>query len=217
MRIRCELREPFSGLSHLAGAGLSAIGLVALLWLSAGKPWHLAAFAIYGATLVLLYLSSAVYHLLPGCPRRTDQLFAVDQAAIYLLIAGTYTPLCLVTLRGPWGWSLLGVVWSIALTGIVLRFSWRTAPQWLSLSLYLVMGWLCLFAAAPLVQALDGPGLGWLALGGAIYTVGAVIYATERPRLWPGRFGSHDLWHLFVMGGSACHFVVMLCFVAPRP
>lgn len=209
-----RLREPFSGLSHLAGAGLSIAGLVVLVCLSRGEPWRVTAFSIYGATLILLYLASAIYHLVPQAPHRIRQWFALDQAAIYLLIAGTYTPLCLVPLRGAWGWSLLGVVWGIAIAGITLRFAWRRAPEWICLTAYVVMGWLCLVAVVPLVRGLWGAPLLWLALGGVIYTVGAFIYKTERPRLWPGKFGAHELWHLFVLGGSACHFVVMLLLVS---
>ncbi|MFN3653662.1 MAG: PAQR family membrane homeostasis protein TrhA [Armatimonadota bacterium] len=214
---RWNLREPVSGLSHLGGAGLSVVGLVALLSLSPGKPWHLTGFAVYGGSLVLLYLASALYHLLPVSPRRVGQLHMLDQIGIYLLIAGTYTPLCLVSLRGPWGWSLLGVVWGLALVGITLRVAWRGAPHYVSLLLYLVMGWLCVVAVQPLVQAVPPAGLLWLVLGGLLYSVGAIVFATERPRLWPGRFGAHDLWHCFVLGGSGCHYVVMAGFVAPTP
>jgi hemolysin III len=212
---KVRLRDPFAGLSHLGGAALSIAGLVVLLCVSYGKPWHLTSFSIYGASMILLYLASAVYHLLPVSEDRVRKLLVLDQIGIYLLIAGTYTPICLVTLRGPWGWSLFGIVWGLALTGIVLRVSWHRAPWWLCFVLYLTMGWLCLVALAPLVRVLPGAGMAWLAAGGILYTIGSVVFATERPRLWPGVFGSHDLWHVFVLGGSACHFLVMLWFVAP--
>jgi len=210
-------REPFNGLSHLGGAALSVAGLVVLLCASYGKPWHITGFSIYGATLVILYTASTLYHSLRVSPRHVNWLLIFDQVAIYLLIAGTYTPLCLVSLRGPWGWSLLGVIWGIALVGITLRLCWRGAPPWLCVSLYLLMGWLSVVAFSPLVRALPGPALGWLFLGGIVYTVGAAIFALQRPRLWPGVFSSHELWHIFVLGGSACHFIVMLLFVAPTP
>ncbi len=210
-----RLREPFSGLSHLLGAVLSVAGLVVLLVWSAGEPWRTTAFSIYGASLILLYLASAVYHLLPVSPERVKKLLVWDQVAIYLLIAGTYTPLCLVSLRGAWGWSLFGVVWGIAIVGMALRIGWQKAPWWLCFALYLVMGWISLIATVPLVRLLPAAGLAWLVLGGVVYSIGAIVFATERPRLWPGRFGAHDLWHLFVLGGSACHFVLMFCFVAP--
>ena len=209
------VREPFNGYSHLAGALLSLIGLLTLLVISVGKPWHLSSFAIYGASLVVLYAASSLYHSLPVAPRYIKRLLVVDQVAIYLLIAGTYTPLCLVSLRGPWGWSMLSVIWSIALVGIVLRIAWRKAPHWLPVALYLIMGWLCVVVLKPLAAALPPAALRWLFAGGMTYTVGAVIFAAERPRLWPGKFSSHELWHCFVLGGSACHFVLMCCYVAP--
>ncbi len=112
---------------------------------------------------------------------------------------------------------MLGVVWGIALVGIAIRIGWRTAPEWLRIATYIVMGWLCVVALSPLVQALPGPALGWLVAGGLTYSVGAVVFATQWPCLWPGKFNSHDLWHLFVLGGSACHFLVMLLFIAPSP
>lgn len=212
---RCRIREPFNGLSHLLGVLLSLAGLLALVFQAPGKPWHLTGFGIYGVTLVLLYMASTLYHSLPVNPRQVERLLMLDQVAIYLLIAGTYTPLCLVPLRGPWGWSLLGVVWGIALVGITLRIAWRSAPEWIAVVLYLLMGWLCTAVLRPLGQALPPAGLAWLFAGGIVYTVGAAIFAAQRPRLWPGRFSSHELWHCFVLGGSACHFVLMLCFVAP--
>ena len=214
---RLQFRDPFSGLSHLSGALLSGVGLVVLLYLSHGKPWHVTGFTIYGSTLIALYLASGVYHLYSGSERAIARLHMLDQVGIYLLIAGSYTPLCLVNLRGPWGWSLFGVVWALALTGICLRIWWRQKPQWLCLLLYLIMGWLVVVAISPLMRELSPAGLSWLAAGGLVYTVGAVIFALERPRLWPGVFGAHDLWHVMVLGGSACHFVVMALFVAPRP
>ena len=210
-------KEPFCGLSHLLGAVLSAAGLIALLGLSWGKPWHRVAFSIYGASLILLYTASALLHSLPASPQRVEKLLAFDQVAIFFLIAGTYTPLCLVMLRGPWGWALLGVVWSLAVAGAAIRLFGRGVPLWLPQLLYLVMGWLCVLAYQPLARALSLPAFGWLLAGGMIYSVGAVVYTTERPRLWPGRFGSHDLWHILVLAGSICHFIFMAAFVVPLP
>jgi hemolysin III len=191
--------------------------MVAMLHWTAGKPWHTVACAIYGASLILLYSASTLYHSLPVPPDKVERLRAFDQAAIYCLIAGTYTPICLVSLRGAWGWSLLAVVWTIALTAGVVRTVWRRFPDWLSFTLYFGMGYLCFVALGPMLRAMTGIGVGWLMFGGLLYTVGAVVLATDRPRLWPGRFGSHDLWHLFVLGGSATHFAVMRWFVLPAP
>src|SRR3712207_1429197 len=161
-----RVREPFCGWSHLCGVVLSIAGLLTLVYLSWNKPWHLAGFLIYGVSLIVLYLASTLYHSLPGTEQRVQQLLVFDQVAIYLLIAGTYTPLCLVPLRGPWGWSLLGVVWGIALVGSAARITWRSAPVWLAPVLYLVMGWLAVVAYEPLTRALPAPALAWLLSGG---------------------------------------------------
>ena len=182
-----KLREPFSGLSHLGGAALSAAGLLALLWLCQGKPWHSLAFAVYGASMIALYLASTFYHLLPVDPPRVAKLLMVDQVAIYLLIAGTYTPVCMLSLRSVFGWSLLAIVWGIAVVGITIRIGWRGAPVWLCIVLYVVMGWLCVVATSELYRTLSAAGMVWLAAGGAFYTIGAVCWATGRPRLWDRR------------------------------
>jgi len=209
-----RVREPFCGLSHLAGAGFSVAGLGALVSVSWGKPWQIGALSIYGASLIILYLASTLYHSLPVEPHQVERLRAVDQAAIYGLIAGTYTPLCVLSLHGTLGWTLLGVVWTVAVTAAVARLAWRAFPEWLSVGLYLTMGCLFVVALVPLFRALSAGGVGWLLFGGVFYVVGLVVLALDRPRLWPGRFGSHDLWHLFVLAGSACHFVMIRCFVA---
>jgi hemolysin III len=214
---RLKLREPFSGLSHLAGAVLGIVALGVLVSLARGKPWHFSAFTIYGATLILLYLASALYHSLPVSERHVAWLRILDHVGIYLLIAGTYTPICLVALRGAWGWSLLGVVWGLALLGSLCAILWRTSQSWLGMGLYVLMGWLAIIAPRPLLESLTTAGFAWLLAGGIIYTLGAVLLAIDRPRLWPGVFGTHDLWHLFVLAGSACHFMVMLRFVVPIP
>jgi hemolysin III len=209
------LKHPFSGLSHVTGGLLSIAGLVLLMVAAHGRPWHTVAFAIYGATLIFLYTASALFHLLRLSPAQEEGLFGLDRAAIYTLIAGTYTPICLLVLPKAWGWSILGVVWGLAAVGIVVDvLSRRRAPDWLQAALYLVMGWVALIAIKPLVHNLPTGALVLLAAGCLIYTVGAVVCVTNRPRLWPGRFGAHDLWHLLVIAGSVCHFLLMLCFVA---
>ena len=205
------LKHPFSGLSHAAGAVLAIAGLVFLIIQSHGDPWRITSFAVYGATLILLYVASALYHLLPVGPRATDALFGLDRAAIYALIAGTYTPVCLLALPGAWGWSLFGVVWGLAITGILIDvISRRRTPDWLQALLYLATGWLALVAIGPLLRSLPWPALACLAGGSLVYTVGAVICVRERPHLRPGVFGAHDLWHVLVLAGSACHFALML-------
>ncbi len=214
--MRNFIKHPFSALSHGAGAVLSLFGSAILLGMAWGKPWHLTTFTVYGATLFLVYLASSLYHSLHLNPRWEGRLLGLDRAAIFCLIAGTYTPICLVALPGGWGWSLFGIVWGLALIGIVIDVaSRRKMPDWLTALFYLVMGWLALVAIGPLARALPLPALLLLLAGCLIYTLGAVVCVLDRPRLKPGVFGAHDLWHVLVLAASACHFVLMLRFIAP--
>ncbi len=214
-RIGCLIKEPFCGLSHLFGAALSVAGLVVLLIVTSGRPWHVkTAVAIYGASLVLLYLASTLCHSVHCSTETEKQLDRFDHAAIFLLIAGTYTPLCLVPLRGPWGWTILAIEWGLAVVGIVLVTRGKVRRQWPRVAIYIAMGWVAIIAVVPIVEVLPAAAVAWMIAGGVIYTLGAIVYATNRPRLWPGKFGAHDLWHVFVLAGSACHFVMILFFIA---
>ncbi|MEX1277023.1 MAG: hemolysin III family protein [Bacteroidota bacterium] len=217
IRFYKKLRDPVSGLTHAAGLFLSIAGLVLLVTYAAldEKPWHIVSFSIFGMSLILLYAASSLYHLLPVGEQAVPILRKIDHIMIYVLIAGTYTPVCLVALRGPWGWSLFGTVWGLALGGILLKFFWMNAPRWFSTAIYLGMGWLVVIALAPLIEAMPAGGVIWLSIGGMFYTVGAVIYAVKKPNIVPGVFGFHELWHLFVMAGSFSHFWVMLRYILP--
>lgn len=217
IRFYKKLRDPVSGLTHAAGLFLSVAGLVLLVTYAAldEKPWHIVSFSIFGMSLILLYTASSLYHLLPVGERTIAILRRIDHIMIYILIAGTYTPVCLVALRGPWGWSLFGTVWGLALGGIVLKLFWMSAPRWFSTVIYLGMGWLVVIALAPLIDVMPPGGVIWLSVGGMFYTVGAVIYAVKKPNIIPGVFGFHELWHLFVMAGSFSHFWVMLQYILP--
>lgn len=201
--------ERFNSISHLVGAALAVAGTAVLVALAArlGDPWKIVGFSIYGAMLVALYTASTAYHSVRG--RAKEILQKVDHCSIYLLIAGSYTPFALVSLRGAWGWSLLGVVWGLALLGIVQEIWLAKGARVLSLVIYVLMGWLALVAVVPLWEALTPAGFGWLLAGGACYTLGIVFYATDHKV----RHG-HGLWHLFVLGGSICHFVTVLLYVA---
>ena len=201
--------ERFNSISHLVGAALALAGGSALVVLAAriGDPWKIVSFSIYAAMLVALYVFSTLYHSVRG--RTKEVLRKFDHCSIYLLIAGSYTPFALVSLRGAWGWSLLGVVWGLALVGIAQEIWLARGARVLSMVIYLVMGWLALVAAWPLWQALQPAGFAWLLAGGALYTAGIAFYATDR-RLRHG----HGIWHLFVMGGSSCHFIAVLLHVA---
>ncbi len=187
----------------------SAAGLAVLLLLARGHPLKTVAFGIYSVSMVLLYTASALYHSLRVGPRAEDVLMRLDHSAIYLLIAGTYTPICLLALRGAWGWSLFALEWGLALVGIGATLLWRAAPAWVRVALYLVMGWLVAVALGPLRHALPSAAFAGVVAGGVAYSLGVVVYATDRPHLWPGRFSAHDLWHLFVLTGSACHYVTV--------
>nr|WP_100547704.1 MULTISPECIES: hemolysin III family protein [unclassified Pseudomonas] len=200
--------EKFNAWSHLIGAVLAAIGAVWLLVLasSTGDLWKIVAVAIYGVTLILLYSISTLYHSMRGPAKRVMQ--KLDHLSIYLLIAGSYTPFCLITLRGPWGWTLFGIVWSLALIGMLQEIKPRSEARVLSLIIYAVMGWIVLVAVKPLIAALGMTGFKWLAAGGVLYTVGIIFFAYDsRFRHW------HGIWHLFVMAGSLLHFVAILFYV----
>jgi hemolysin III len=212
------LREPFNSLSHFAGILLSVAGLVLLLVLSNGEPWRTVSFAIYGSSLILLYTASTLLHSIKAKAATERKLRIFDHAAIFILIAGSYTPIALVTLQKAhpaWGWSLLSVAWGIALLGVLFKVFWIHAPRWLSTALYLGMGWMSLVVIVPIAHAFPIGGLVWLALGGAFYSVGAIIYALKKPDFFPKVFGYHELWHLFVLAGSFCHFMMMLKYVLP--
>lgn len=200
--------EKFNAWSHLIGTVLAAIAAVWLLVLasSTGDLWKIVAVAIYGVTLLLLYSISTLYHSMRGPAKRVMQ--KLDHLSIYLLIAGSYTPFCLVTLRGPWGWTLFGIVWSLALIGMLQEIKPRSEARVLSLIIYAVMGWIVLVAVKPLIAALGMTGFKWLAAGGVLYTVGIIFFAYDsRFRHW------HGIWHLFVMAGSLLHFVAILLYV----
>ncbi len=203
--------EPVSSLTHLIGAVLAAAGLVVLLVFSAlwATAWHVVSFAVYGASMVLLFSASAVYHFLTQRSKAKRVLRRIDHSFIFLLIAGTYTPVCLVALRGPWGWTLFGIIWGLASVGIVLKACDIKLSRTLSTLMYICMGWLALIALVPLSQVLSGAALFWMFLGGVCYTGGAVFYVLEQ-KLWNHMWGPHEVWHVFVMLGAFCHFWMML-------
>ena len=201
--------ERFNGLSHLAATLLAATGVSLLLALSARAmdAWQVTGVAIYGATLLFLFGVSTLYHSTRG--RAKAVLRKLDHCAIYLLIAGTYTPFALVTLRGAWGWSLLGVAWGLAAFGIAQEFFFGKGARIVSLAIYFAMGWMGLAALQPLAAGLGPAGLAWLIAGGTLYSGGIVFYALdERKRHF------HGVWHLFVLAGSAAHFVAIAAYVA---
>lgn len=204
-----RLKDPASALTHLVGALLSVVGLVTLIMRSQGV-WETVSFTIFGVSLIALYTASTLYHALTLPAKATLAMRKVDHIMIFLLIAGTYTPFCLVPLRGAWGWSLFGAIWGCAVAGLVVKLFWMTAPRWLYTGFYVLMGWLIIIAIYPLAKPVTVSSLVWLVAGGVLYTVGAVFYALKRPNPWPGVFGFHEIWHLFVMAGSIAHFVSIM-------
>jgi hemolysin III len=213
--MRVKMREPVSGLTHLIGAILSAIGLILMVYyaVSEGTVWHIVSFSIFGGSLILLYTASTLYHLLNISEKGVRVLRKIDHMMIYILIAGTYTPICLIPLRGGWGYSLLITIWGIAISGIIMKLLWFDAPRWLYTLFYLVMGWLVVIALWPMAKAIPTAGVLWLIAGGMMYTIGAVIYGTKWPPLKSKIFGFHEIFHLFVLYGSFCHFWLMFRYL----
>jgi hemolysin III len=200
--------ERFNSISHLVGAALALIGMVLLVGYASeqGDPWKIASFSIYGVSLFLLYSLSTLYHSLRGRAKKIFQ--KLDHVAIYLLIAGTYTPFTLVTLRGTWGWTLFLVIWGLAILGIFIDSRHKDGSRAIQMVIYLLMGWLVLIAMEPLVQALPTGALVLLVLGGVFYTSGIVFYVTD------GRVKhAHGIWHLFVLAGSISHYLAILFYI----
>jgi len=211
-----KVREPVNGLTHFGAAIAAALGLVVLLFIGWGQVGKTISLTIYGTSLVLLFAASASYHMVRAKPRVIEILRKFDHTAIYLLIAGTYTPICVVMFDGFWQWGLLTIVWSLALVGIVVKLFVIDAPRWISAGVYLMMGWLCLAGVGEMLRVLPPGALAWLAVGGLIYTVGAIVYATKRLDFFPGRFGFHEIWHIFVILGALAHFIMIAYYVAPK-
>lgn len=201
--------ERFNSITHTVGAALATLGGGFLVVMAArtGDSWKIVSFSVYAVTLLALYITSGLYHSVRGAAK--DVLRKMDHCAIYLLIAGSYTPFTLVTLRGAWGWSVFGVVWALALFGITQEIWYARGRRVLSLLIYMMMGWLAVVGVKPLVVALGWDGFAWLAAGGLFYTVGIAFYATDHKV----RHG-HGIWHLFVLGGSICHYIAVLFYVA---
>ena len=205
-----HIREPVNSLTHWAGAALAMAGLIALLVLGWGTPAKVVSLVIYGASLIFLFSASATYHMVRVKDRALEIFRKVDHAAIYLLVAGTYTPFCVNAFEGFWKWGMLGVIWSLAVIGIIVKVFYIRAPRWLNAGIYLVMGWLCIAAIGQMLAVLPVWVISWLIAGGVIYSLGAVVYITKIFNFKPGVFGFHEMWHIFVMLAAAAHFVAVL-------
>ncbi len=216
---KLHIKEPGSAITHFIGMVMAFFASVPLLIRAAAQPQkiYIVAMSIYAASLILLYAASTTYHTFDISEKTNTILKKIDHMMISVLIAGSYTPVCLLALKGRIGIILLSIVWAIAIAGILIKAFWVYCPKWVSSVLYIGMGWTCVLAFTQLLDNLSPAAFGWLLAGGIIYTVGGVIYALKLP-LFNSRhknFGSHEIFHLFVMGGSACHFIVMYAYLLP--
>ncbi|WP_075717400.1 PAQR family membrane homeostasis protein TrhA [Roseburia sp. 499] len=219
--MKFKLKEPGSSITHFIGMLMALFAATPLLIRASTNPdkVHVISLAIFIISMVLLYAASATYHALDLSEHTNRILRKLDHMMIFVLIAGSYTPVCVIVLGGKLGYTLLALVWGIALVGILIKGFWITCPKWFSSVLYIAMGWVCVLAFTQIINSLSAQAFGWLLAGGIIYTIGGVIYALKLPifNAKHKNFGSHEIFHLFVMGGSICHFIVMYCFVAKMP
>lgn len=214
--MRKIFREPVNGFTHLLGALLSIVGLTILIVSNVTKQntgiINLIAYIIFGISLLLLYSASSIYHLVNASEKIINRLRRLDHSMIYILIAGTYTPICLFCLQDPWKRIYLITIWTLALAGIVFKLIWFNSPRWLSTGIYLIMGWLCIFMIRPLYNGLTPRGFSWLLIGGICYSIGGVIYGVKKPKLFKA-IGFHEIFHIFVLAGSFCHYWVVYRFI----
>ena len=204
------MREPVNSLTHWAGAILALIGLIALLIVGWSTPAKIISLTIYGISLIAMFSASATYHMVRVKDKALEIFRKIDHSAIFLLIAGTYTPFCVNAFSGFWKWGMLSIVWSLALIGIVVKIFYIGAPRWVNAGIYVLMGWMSVAAAGQMLTALPAWVFTWMIVGGVIYTLGAVVYATKILNFKPGVFGFHEVWHIFVLLAAAAHFVAVL-------
>ncbi|MED3553739.1 PAQR family membrane homeostasis protein TrhA [Cytobacillus praedii] len=210
------IREPINGLTHLAGAILSFIGLLAMVIkasLTTASTLAITAVIIFGISMILLYSASATYHMVIAKDKVIAFLRRLDHSMIFILIAGSYTPFCLISLNGITGWLLFGIVTGVAISGILFKMIWFNCPRWLSTALYIAMGWIIIFAFSPLSESLSFQGLFLLIFGGVLYTIGGAIYAIKPKFLEFKHFGFHEIFHIFIMLGSLAHFLSVYLYV----
>lgn len=203
------MREPFNSLSHLAGAAIT-LPAIGFLLASGGNAFaKTLSFSIYGASLFFMFAASGIYHASKAAPKELERLRKIDHSAIYLLIAGTYTPFCAIAFSGFWRWGLLAIIWTLAIAGIILKMFIIGMPRGVTAGIYVGMGWLSVFAAREFLASLTPQTLAWLVAGGVLYSAGAVVYATKKGDFFPGKFGFHEVWHIFVLLAAAAHFVAV--------
>ena len=213
------LKDPGSAITHFIGMLMAIFAAIPLLIKAAHEPSriYVVSLAIYAVSLILLYAASTTYHTFDLSEKVNTVLKKIDHMMIFVLIAGSYTPICLLVLNQPSGYFMLALVWGIAIVGILIKAFWVFCPKWVSSVLYIGMGWTCVLAFTQILNNMSRPAFLWLLAGGIIYTIGGIIYALKVP-IFDSKhknFGSHEIFHLFVMGGSACHFVLMYAFLLP--
>jgi hemolysin III len=212
-----DKKEITSALTHLGGAifGLLALGLLLNAAIKTGSLLALVSFLIFGLSMIFLYSTSCIYHFIDSSKKKAKLIMRkLDHIMIFVLIAGTYTPVCLLVLNKDLGYKLLALVWTITIIGAFIKILWINAPRWISAGLYLGMGWLSVLVFMPLVKSMAPGGIFWLISGGLLYTVGGVIYGLKKPNIDKPWFGFHELFHLFVLAGTFCHFMMMYFYVA---
>ena len=214
--MQLTIREPGSAITHFIGCLMALIAASPLLIKAHGNATYMLAMTIFATSMVLLYAASTIYHSICHVSAKVLRNFQkLDHMMIFVLIAGSYTPVCMIILGGRIGYTLLALVWGIAVAGIIIKGLWITCPKWFSSIIYIAMGWVCILAITKIPRSMPRAGFMWLLAGGIIYTIGGIIYALKLP-IFNNRhknFGSHEIFHLFVMGGSMCHFIVMYAFV----
>lgn len=216
--MKFHLKDPGSSITHFIGMLMAAFSATPLLIKASTNPdrLHVISLGIFMLSMILLYGASATYHALDLSERANRILRKIDHMMIFVLIAGSYTPVCLIVLGGSMGYTLLALVWGVALAGMCVNMCWITCPKWFSSAIYIAMGWICLLVFGTLWNTLPHAAFGWLLAGGVIYTIGGIIYALKLPvfNALHKNFGSHEIFHLFVMGGSICHFIFMYFYIA---
>lgn len=216
-----KIKDPGSALTHFIGMMMAMFASTPLLIKASRQPEkiHIVVLSIFMVSMIFLYAASTIYHTLDLSAKVNIRLKKIDHMMIFVLIAGTYTPICIIALPQPLGIYLLSLVWAIAMVGIIVKMFWIMCPKWFSSMLYIGMGWICVLAFTQLLNSLPTAAFLWLLAGGIIYTIGGVIYALKLPIFNAKHkyFGSHEVFHVFVMGGSICHFIVMYAFIAGMP
>jgi hemolysin III len=212
--LNLKFREPISAITHLVAASISLIGLILLIIFGWGDNQKIITFSIYGISLILMFTASGTYHLVIARDTIILNLRKLDHSAIYLLIAGTYTPICVYFFNGFWQYGMLILIWSLAIIGIAVKLFVINAPRWITAGVYLVMGWLAIMGVQEILRTMPAAAIIWLVVGGLFYSLGAIIYITKFMDFLPGIFGFHEVWHIFVILGAFSHYYLILRFIA---